>query len=67
MEAKLELSFTKEQGFFSSVIKWIKRCWAYGWSGFFKPNQPEYITPESLIFETSAKRPSKNILRNCSC
>ncbi|AUH71807.1 hypothetical protein [Legionella sainthelensi] len=63
MEAKLELSFTKEQGFFSSVIKWIKRCWAYGWSGFFKPNQPEYITPESLIFETSAKRPSKKYIK----
>lgn len=62
-EAKLELSFTKEQGFFSSVITWIKRCWAYGWTGFFKPNLPEYIAPESWALEPPPKKSSRKYMK----
>ncbi|WP_454783041.1 hypothetical protein [Legionella sp. WA2022007384] len=47
-EARQELIWTQNQGFFASLIKWIKRCWTYGWSGFFKPNPPDYVAPESL-------------------
>ncbi|KTD63059.1 Dot/Icm T4SS effector [Legionella santicrucis] len=62
-EARLELSFTREQGFFSNVIKWMKRCWTYGWTGFFKPNLPEYIAPESWTLEPSSKKPSKKYIK----
>ncbi|KTD15117.1 Dot/Icm T4SS effector [Legionella gratiana] len=61
-EARLELSFTKEQGFFSGVIKLIKRCWTYGWTGLFKPNLPEYVAPESWTLEESPKKsPRKHV------
>jgi hypothetical protein len=60
-EAQIELSFAEEQGFFSGLIKWIKRCWIYGWTGFFKPNAPEYIAPESLNREENKKKSKKNV------
>ncbi|STY30836.1 Dot/Icm secretion system substrate [Legionella wadsworthii] len=47
-EAQCELNLSKEQGIFSSIIRWFKRCWIYGWSGFFKPNLPEYVVPNSI-------------------
>lgn len=63
-EAQLELNFANEQGFFSAFIKWIKRCWIYGWTGFFKPNAPEYIVPESLALvendEPSSSKQTKS-------
>lgn len=54
-EAQHELHFTKEQGFFSGLIKWLKRCWTYGWTGLFKPNSPEYVVPESLNLREKIK------------
>ncbi|QLZ70256.1 hypothetical protein FOLKNPGA_03061 [Legionella sp. PC1000] len=59
-EAQHELRFSKVQGFFSGLIKWIKRCWTYGWTGFFKPNSPDYVVPESLGLREKNKSPSKN-------
>ncbi|PWY56872.1 hypothetical protein DGG96_03900 [Legionella qingyii] len=47
IEARQELTYTQNQGFFANLIKWIKRCWTYGWTGFFKPNPPDYVAPES--------------------
>ncbi|MDR3441536.1 MAG: hypothetical protein P4L65_00825 [Legionella sp.] len=47
-EANTELGFSKEQGIFSGFIKHIKRCWIYGWTGFFTPNLPLYVLPESV-------------------
>lgn len=46
-EAELELKFSQEHGFFASLIHRIKRCYIYGWSGFFVPNTPVYVLPES--------------------
>ncbi|MBI2785217.1 MAG: hypothetical protein HYX60_02455, partial [Legionella longbeachae] len=65
-EAKLELSFTRKQGFFSNLIKFIRRCWIYGWRGFFKPNSPEYVVSESLTLEKNNLKLSKvkNRLKN---
>lgn len=54
-EAELELRFSKEQGFFSSLIKHIKRCWIYGWTGLFTPNPPQYVIPEpEILHHTSS-------------
>lgn len=64
-EAQLELSLIKEQGFFSGLIKWIKRCWLYGWTGLFKPNLPEYVAPESWAFEEPPKKsPKKHVKKS---
>ncbi|CAM2858791.1 Dot/Icm secretion system substrate [Legionella steigerwaltii] len=57
-EAQLELNFSNEYGFFSDFIKWIKRCWIYGWTGFFKPNAPNYVAPESVDLEENNASPS---------
>ncbi|WP_412756345.1 hypothetical protein [Legionella bozemanae] len=62
-EAQHELRFTKEQGFFSGLIKWLKRCWTYGWAGFFKPNSPDYVVPESLGLKEKNKKPSKDRIK----
>lgn len=46
-EAEYELKLSKKTGFFSGVIKYILRCWNYGWTGFFSPKKPVYVIPES--------------------
>ncbi|AWN75862.1 hypothetical protein LEAN103870_01275 [Legionella anisa] len=65
-EAQHELRFAKEQGFFSGLIKWIKRCWIYGWTGFFKPNSPDYVVPESLGLREKNKKPSNWVKKSIS-
>jgi hypothetical protein len=60
-EAKQELNFSQEQGLFSGLIKRIKRCWVYGWTGFFKPNTPRYVVPESQKQKAYTKRTKKDI------
>ncbi|KTD39905.1 hypothetical protein [Legionella parisiensis] len=62
-EAQHELRFTKEQGFFSGLIKWIQRCWTYGWTGFFKSNSPDYVIPESLGLREKNKKSSKDWIK----
>ncbi|KTD55322.1 hypothetical protein [Legionella quateirensis] len=44
-EAKLELSFSEDKGFFALLIQRFKRCWISGWTGFFSPNLPVYVAP----------------------
>lgn len=48
-EAVFELHIGEDTGFFSPLINFIKRCWFYGWTGFFKPNQPVYVIPASEL------------------
>lgn len=43
-EAEFEQSNSQETGFFWSIINRLKRCWQYGWTGFFKPNKPLYVS-----------------------
>ncbi|MFJ1268851.1 hypothetical protein ACD661_09815 [Legionella lytica] len=57
-EAEFELQLCKSEGLFSGLIKYLKRCWFYGWTGFFTANNPMYVMPESMtrpiaIIETS--------------
>ena len=44
-EAKQELSFSEDKGFFALLIQRFKRCWINGWTGFFSPNLPIYVAP----------------------
>lgn len=46
-EAEFELTLNQDTGFFSGIRKFIKRCLIYGWHGFFSPNLPKYMLPES--------------------
>ncbi|KTD75477.1 hypothetical protein [Legionella waltersii] len=42
-EATLEIKFSEETGFFDRLFRRFKRCWYYGWTGFFYPNPPMYV------------------------
>ena len=42
-EARLELELSQNTGFFSQLFGHFKRCYTYGWSGFFSPNLPTYV------------------------
>lgn len=42
-EASLELEISQHTDFFSQLIGHFKRCFSYGWSGFFTPNAPTYV------------------------
>lgn len=44
-EAKLELEFTEQTGFFARLFHRFIRCWNSGWTGFFSPNLPVYVAP----------------------
>ncbi|KTD61064.1 hypothetical protein [Legionella shakespearei] len=44
-EAKKELGFYEEKGFFARIFERFIRCWVYGWTGFFAPNLPVYVCP----------------------
>jgi hypothetical protein len=48
-EAKQELLFSQQHGFFASIIKYFIRCKIYGWSGFFSPNSPSYVIAEPAL------------------
>lgn len=48
VEAEFELKLCNNDGFFSGIINYIKRCWFYGWTGFFTPKNPIYVIPESM-------------------
>ncbi|MCW8470956.1 hypothetical protein OQJ19_09900 [Fluoribacter gormanii] len=66
-EAQQELTYTQNQGFFANLIKWIKRCWTYGWTGFFKPNPPDYVASESWApIENNRKKSTKRVPKNIS-
>lgn len=53
-EATFELGICNDRGFFSPLIHFIKRCWFYGWNGFFKPNQPLYVIPLITVENSTA-------------
>ncbi|MBL7480846.1 type IV secretion protein Dot [Legionella bononiensis] len=56
-EAKQELSFSEDKGFFALLIQRIKRCWINGWTGFFSPNLPMYVAPSwSKPMDTDEER-----------
>jgi|GEM_PF-6894821 len=42
-EARFESALQQVSGLFSGLRIWFRRCNFYGWSGFFRPNQPEYM------------------------
>lgn len=44
-EAKLELEFSENSGFFAQLFHRFIRCWKSGWTGFFSPNLPVYVAP----------------------
>ncbi|KTD62562.1 hypothetical protein [Legionella spiritensis] len=44
-EAQFESSLTEMSSFLRSFRTWFKRCLFYGWTGWFKPKQPEYVLP----------------------
>lgn len=52
-EAQLELSFMGETGVIARLFIHLKRCWYYGWTGFFIPNLPKYVViyNEQKVFE----------------
>lgn len=43
LEAEQELTFKPSNDFFSMIFNRLKRCWLYGWTGFFKPNDPQFV------------------------
>lgn len=44
-EAKMEVEFTEQTGFFPRLFHRFIRCWKSGWTGFFSPNLPLYVAP----------------------
>lgn len=48
-EARLELELSQNTGFFSQLFGHFKRCYTYGWSGFFNPNTPTYVAFASTM------------------
>jgi hypothetical protein len=44
-EAKLELEFSENSGFFAQLFHRFIRCWKSGWTGFFSPKLPVYVAP----------------------
>jgi len=71
-EALFELESNKHTGFFARIIQWFKRCWMYGWSGFFSPKVPFYVAPATLGIARSnpvnnepdlAAKPKKELLQ----
>ncbi|MCW8409524.1 hypothetical protein OQJ13_11145 [Legionella sp. PATHC035] len=63
-EAQLELNFSNEYGLISDFINWIKRCWIYGWTGFFKPNSPNFVAPTSYYLEENNSSSSLSRTKN---
>jgi hypothetical protein len=57
-EAKRELGFYEEKGFFARVFERFIRCWIYGWTGFFSPNLPVYVCPSYEVKAVSNIEPS---------
>ncbi|CAM4453288.1 MAG: hypothetical protein LEGION0403_FIIPPAGN_01233 [Legionella sp.] len=47
-EAEFEYKLCNNEGLFSGLFNYIKRCWFYGWTGFFTPKPPIYVIPESM-------------------
>lgn len=48
-EAQLELDFVTTNGFFSRLWLQLKRCWTYGWTGFFTPSTPIYVAAAETL------------------
>ncbi|WP_298625220.1 type IV secretion protein Dot [uncultured Legionella sp.] len=57
-EAKLELEFSENTGFFTGLFHWLIRCWKSGWTGFFSPKLPVLVAP---YYEQSKEAPSRTI------
>lgn len=62
-EAELELTFCEQQGLFANLIKYLKRCWIYGWTGFFSPLKPLYVCPESNPPKHATPHTSASIIK----
>lgn len=56
-EAKIELSFGENTGFIAQLISRLKRCWYYGWTGFFSPNPPTFVAAIDSPIKQSEKKP----------
>jgi hypothetical protein len=46
-EAEQELSFSPNSNWFITIYNTLKRCWIYGWNGFFAPKNPSFVFPAS--------------------
>ncbi|HFS6879962.1 TPA: lpg0365 family Dot/Icm T4SS effector [Legionella pneumophila] len=57
-EAKIELSFGENTGFIAQLISRLKRCWYYGWTGFFSPNPPTFVAAIDSPIKQSEKKTS---------
>ncbi|HAT1821543.1 TPA: type IV secretion protein Dot [Legionella pneumophila] len=55
-EAKLELSFGENTGFIAQLITRVKRCWYYGWTGFFFPNPPAFVAISDTPIKQNEKK-----------
>ncbi|HBC0467640.1 TPA: type IV secretion protein Dot [Legionella pneumophila] len=55
-EAKLELSFGESTGFIAQLITRVKRCWYYGWTGFFFPNPPAFVATMDTLIKQNEKK-----------
>lgn len=55
-EAKQELVFSETMGYFSKMLDYFRRCWLYGWTGFFKPKLPVYVAPASVLTQNDTKQ-----------
>ncbi|WP_058533040.1 hypothetical protein [Legionella saoudiensis] len=54
-EAEFELKLCDEEGLFSGLVKYLKRCWFYGWSGFFIPKNPVYVSPGAIMSDAASR------------
>jgi hypothetical protein len=59
-EVEFEAAVTQISGFLASWRIWFKRCWFYGWSGWFTPKSPHFITLEKSV--SPEKRDSTDIV-----
>lgn len=57
-EAGTELAFATQDNFFSRLFRRFRRCWIYGWTGFFVPNTPTYVA--SFTNKKTANQTSKS-------
>ncbi len=55
-EAQIELAYKQNKSFFSTIIYFITRCWVYGWTGFFIPNEPTYVLSATQNNPDQAKK-----------
>ncbi|MDP1602129.1 MAG: hypothetical protein Q8M03_02600 [Legionella sp.] len=59
-EVEFESKISQISGFLASLRIRLKRCWFYGWNGWFSPKPPRFITIGQNI--SPRKRPSTDIV-----